>query len=1101
MPSRQRPFPTYSDAAIKAFHLLDFLESEVAAVAKCASVEGRFPIKLVCSQFWMSHVLEVLCTIPMQLAALQRLLHRQLRARRRISPEEIPRATVRLGRWRPLKSGKPGALWVLLVASVFLFGWAGSACLASAGEEEKAAQDYVLRTWDTEDGLAGNSVFGIAQTADGYLWLATSEGLGRFDGSRFTTFTNWASASASNLVVRSVSTDRSGALWVGLQYGGVARLRHGRFETIIPVGSPTGVTAWTSSVVEDSKGAIWIGRAPQDVATRWVAGKLTEFSVTEGVGPGRDTFVVADAAGQIWCNTVDSCAIFDGTRFQPIHVKKPNNPNGTDIRLAPARRGGMWAVCGERLLHCQSSDVVEDVADLEWMGGAQEVTALFESRIGDLWVGTRAMGLWRFRDGRFIQVPTSRQAIRALTEDREGNMWVGLLSGGLDRLQPQRFVLHDTRHGLQKEGVVSLVKDTEDRICIAVRDSGATRSTDAKNQTFALAESWPGSLATTLFADSKGGVWIGQSDNFMLYWKDREFTKTSFAGSVATLLCDRQGSVWIATERNGLYRWRDGSARSESDDIKLKRPRALAEDSTGAIWVGTEEGFVFRREGDRFVQQTVPGAKPDDPIRFVVPDGEATVWIGTRSAALLRWQAGRMDRLPADAGLGQSDFRALLIDSKGNFWLARGRGLLRTTRESLAAVLAGKQSSIRSVVYGRDDGLPTAGFIFGRRNATAETKNGHLWFGTDRGCLEINPEKQAESLPLLPLLVEEMRVRGQAVELSRTTPLRLPPRPGPIEIRYTLPLLKAPDRLRFRYRLVGSEEGWVDAQSQRYASFSNLPPGDYRFEVAARENDAPESAEMKAVLPFTIRAAWWETTWFHVAMMSLGALALAWLVRLIVLRRVRARMRMLEQQHAVERERARIARDMHDDLGASLTQIALASQLARLSPPSETTSHLDDISSIARRTVGALDEIVWMVNPRNDTLTAAVEYLGQYAVDFLSAADIACELDIPGELPCFPVPTQIRHHLFLVVKETLNNVVKHAAANTVQFKAEAEEKLLRLTIVDNGRGFAMGRERAGSDGLLNMQSRLKELGGKCSIESAPGEGTRVIFEVPLSTGD
>jgi signal transduction histidine kinase/ligand-binding sensor domain-containing protein len=994
-------------------------------------------------------------------------------------------------------AGKARFRQTLLAFSLVVWGWGAVGAAFVPESEEQASEEYVLRVWETEDGLPHSTISGFAQTPDGYLWLATHGGLARFDGVRFTAFTKWTGGLESSYV-HAVSVDRSGALWVGLQYGGVARFRDNRFETIIPLGSPTGATAWTSSFAEDASGAIWIGQAPETVVSRWSRGKLTEFTEKDGLGDGRDTFVYADMAGQIWCHTVSSCAVFDGARFRIIDLKDTGPTPGGDIRMGRAARGGMWVASGIRLLHCLANGDVHEVADLEWLGGSQEVTALFESRTGDLWMGTRAFGLWRFRDGKFIQAPTSRPAVKAVAEDREGNLWVGLLNGGLNRLRPQRFVLHDTRHGLPMEGVRALAKDVEGRIWLAVRDSPPTRSVDATNQSFAPSEPWPGSLITTLCADPKGGVWIGQHADALLRWKDGEYTTTSFNGDIASLLCDREGNVWIATERDGVFRWRDNAAHLESTDDNLKRPRALAEDSTGAIWAGTEEGFVFRREAGHFVPITLPGIKPEDPIRFIVPDGEATVWIGTRSVALLRWQAGRIARLPAEAGLGRSDLRALLIDSKGNFWFARGQGLLHTTRESLDDVLTGRERSIRSVVYTRDDGLPGGGFIFGRRNATAETRNGHLWFATDRGCVEVDPKNRADRVPLLPALVEELRVRSQPVALGKGAALEIPPRPGTIEIRYTLPYFTAPDRLLFRYRLVGMDDAWVEAGNQRTVSFARLPPGQYRFEVGAKESDAPDSGKIMATLPFTIRAAWWETGWFRAGTVALGALALAALVRMIVLRRVRARMRLLEQQHAIEKERMRIARDMHDDLGASLTQITLASQLARLSPPQETTSHLDAIAAIARRTVTSLDEIVWMVNPRNDTLSAAVEYLGQHAVDFLSAADIGCELDIPSELPSSQLPTQARHHLFLVVKETLNNVVKHAGATAVQFKAEVDGHLLRLTIADNGRGFAMGHERAGSDGLLNMQSRLAELGGAARIESTPGVGTRVIFEMPLA---
>jgi len=304
--------------------------------------------------------------------------------------------------------------------------------------------------------------------------------------------------------------------------------------------------------------------------------------------------------------------------------------------------------------------------------------------------------------------------------------------------------------------------------------------------------------------------------------------------------------------------------------------------------------------------------------------------------------------------------------------------------------------------------------------------------------------------------------------------------------------------LRFRYRLRGLDDTWIDAQNQRIASFALLPPGSYRFEVAANETDGSQSAEVVAARVFTIRAAWWETVWFRGSVLALGAIALAALVRMVVQRRMRARMRILEQEHALEKERARIARDMHDDLGANLTQITLASQLAKINPPSETTAYVDEIAAIAQRTIAAMDEIVWMVNPRNDILPAALEYIGQHVVDFLTAAGIGCELEIPDKLPPSPLSTRTRHDLFMVVKESLNNVVKHAHAKLVQVKVEVSGGLLRIVIADDGCGFVPGSERAGSDGLQNLGTRMAELGGQCRIVSEPGAGTRVIFELPLA---
>jgi signal transduction histidine kinase len=330
----------------------------------------------------------------------------------------------------------------------------------------------------------------------------------------------------------------------------------------------------------------------------------------------------------------------------------------------------------------------------------------------------------------------------------------------------------------------------------------------------------------------------------------------------------------------------------------------------------------------------------------------------------------------------------------------------------------------------------------------------------------------------------------------------LPPKPGPLQIHYSLPQLASPEQMRFRYRLTGSgEDNWISAGTQRTATFTHLPPGDYCFEVAAAEAGGPWLSP-PASLAFTVRAAWWQTIAFRVSTIIAAFLALAWLAREIELCRVRARMRKLklEQEHALERERTRIARDMHDDVGASLTQITIVSQLAKLDPPEAASGHIDEISAIARRTVTTLDEIVWAVNPRNDTLPALIEYISQHAVDFLTAAGIVCELDIPEELPPHPLDSNVRRHLFLVAKETLNNVVKHAGAHTVRLKVELMGKVMRIVIADDGRGFEAGAVCAGSDGLHNMRERMKEVGGDCRIESRPGEGTRVVFELPLPDG-
>jgi signal transduction histidine kinase len=344
-------------------------------------------------------------------------------------------------------------------------------------------------------------------------------------------------------------------------------------------------------------------------------------------------------------------------------------------------------------------------------------------------------------------------------------------------------------------------------------------------------------------------------------------------------------------------------------------------------------------------------------------------------------------------------------------------------------------------------------------------------------------------------MIEDLRVNGALLPLANPS---VAPGPRRVELRFTAPYFGTPERVQFRYRLSGVDEMWVTAGSERAATFARLPAGHYRFEVSATDAEGEWQPRI-ASASFTVRPAWWETLWLRLAAGLAAAAALAWLVRFIVKRRLRERMRRLEQEHALERERIRIARDMHDQLGANLTQISIASQLVKLDPPDAVASHVEEIAAIARHTVEALDEIVWAVNPHHDTLASLVEYIGKFAVSFLTSSGLAAKVDIPHDLPPLPLGSNVRHHLFLAVKEALNNVVKHAGATTVYLKVEMTDHTLRVIVIDDGRGFSRDTVQADANGLRNMRERMAEICGECRIDGTPAHGTRVICELPLGT--
>jgi signal transduction histidine kinase len=331
--------------------------------------------------------------------------------------------------------------------------------------------------------------------------------------------------------------------------------------------------------------------------------------------------------------------------------------------------------------------------------------------------------------------------------------------------------------------------------------------------------------------------------------------------------------------------------------------------------------------------------------------------------------------------------------------------------------------------------------------------------------------------------------------------LRVPPGSGQIELRYTALSFCAPQRVRFRYRLDKVDPDWVDAGTRRSAYYTHLAPGNYRFQVVACNNDGvwnPKSATAAlSVLPF-----FWQTWWFApfcwlagICLVGAGTLA-------TLRRRHLVRIEALERARLVERERGRIARDLHDDLGSGLTDIGTTSSLGQHPSVSldEAREYFEEIGQRSNEMVMALDEIVWAVNPKNDDLSSLATYFSQFTEHFVRLTPLRCRFEIPEALPRLPLNAEHRHSLYLAFKEALQNTVKHAAASSLRVSIAVEGGTLSIIVEDDGRGFEPGLPMPGADGLRNMRERLEQLGGRCEVASAPGKGTRITFQVPIWQG-
>jgi signal transduction histidine kinase len=499
-----------------------------------------------------------------------------------------------------------------------------------------------------------------------------------------------------------------------------------------------------------------------------------------------------------------------------------------------------------------------------------------------------------------------------------------------------------------------------------------------------------------------------------------------------------------------------------------------------------------------------------DFVQCLRLDSDGTLWIGTFGGGLNRLKQGRFAVINIRQGLADNVIHHIEEDSRGYFWLSSHGGIMRVSKAELNRCADGQMGSVNCLSYGKGEGLPTLECTGGFQPAGTRTADGRLWFPTSKGLVAVDPnDVKINQLPP-QVVVEEMLVEDQPIALAAkgVVPMRIPPGRRRFEFRYTGLSFTVPEKVRFQYRLEGLEHAWLDAGTKRVVNYSYIPAGNYKFHVKACNNDGVWN-DAGAELAFTVLPHFWQTLWFR----GLATLAVVGAVAGSVLfetrRRMHRKLERLEQQRAIERERTRIAKDIHDDLGASLTRITLLSQSARseLDDPPQAAADLDRIYGTARELTRAMDEIVWAVNPKHDTADSLASYLGRFAQDFLGAAGIRCRLRMPLELPQWPLTAEVRHNLFLAFKESLHNAVKHAAATEVQVSLKVEPTRFVLSVKDNGCGFSPessagpiprdSSRPASGNGLGNMRQRLKEIGGECEIKSAPRAGTNVTFRVPV----
>jgi signal transduction histidine kinase/ligand-binding sensor domain-containing protein len=972
---------------------------------------------------------------------------------------------------------------------------------------------WFSRPWQTDDGLPNNNVLAIAQTMNGFLWLGTPSGLVSFDGAQFQKFNLTNAAFAGNRGVTLMVGSRSGGLWLAMNRGAVAYLDGPRTK-VFTVRDGL-VDGQVRSLVEAGDGTLWIlfnGGGSRLIKN----GKVTALPKMDNLPIGQLTALACDANGDIWWVKGGELGIYRDGKFQRLTRIGNWSPG-----LAAAKDGGVWVCTGAHLFHCDATGRMDDHGNFDSNRTAGNCTALIEDSEGAVWIGTAFGGLIHYDGSTFENISTSRPEIQSLLEDREGNIWAGTLGGGLNRIQRRVVQLQGVESGLPFESLRSLCEDSKGTLWAVTENGMLARHGQHGWQTVSTNANWAPNYLTCVAADPAGGLWIGGRARRLLHWDESQgvvlVQSNSLIGTIFSMQPCTNGDLWLGEigSVNGLQCLHNGNLITHKLPKDIRTLRAMALDSSGNVWIGSARGDLLRARGDEVVREPLPESDKALSIRCLTTTPDGSLWIGFDGMGVGWMKDGHYHRVSTMEGLFDDYISQIISDDNGWLWFGSDHGIFKAREKDLEAVAEGKIARIQTIHYGRDEGAENLQANFGYSPGGLRSRDGRLWIPTRSGLAVIDPKQQQKNIGPLPVLLQKVIVDdqiiaryesvaeladdGKAVMLEHSSgKLHLPPDYRRLEIDFTALSFIGLENIRFRYRLSGFDKDWQETATPRRAVYSRLPSGDYTFEAQACNSEGIWN-ETGATLAFTVLPYFWQTWWFRILSGFLLLVTVIASVRYFENKRTQRQLARLEHERAIEQERTRIAKDIHDDLGANLTEITLLSELAQSpdAPADEIRTDIRRIAGKARKLTNSLDEIVWAVNPRNDTLDSFVTYTCLYAEDFLQTAKIRCRLKVPGKIPNRTLATNVRHNLFLVVKEALNNIVKHASANEVNIAVSLVENGFELVIKDNGRGFdSPGADKStGRNGLLNMRQRTEEIGGKFNQESVSGEGTTITLAV------
>lgn len=1006
-----------------------------------------------------------------------------------------------------------------------------------------------LKQLTINEGLSNNNVTTILQDVQGLIWIGTEDGLNRYNGYGFLVFRYTPDEnSVSDSFVTTLLEHGDSLIYIGTDNGGVA-VRDRKNESFVQLGDDSfqGIQVHISSIEKDSKGLIWIGTRnqgiyrydPQSGSGQWFQ---SEPGNPNTLSSNRVRSIHQDVHGRMWVGTLGGLNCFDPKEetFQRFYAMAGQHTDliaSNDINdIVGDQEGNLWiATSGGVTFYSILEDRMFSLFPVTNPGGVlpePHVNTLIVDRVGMVWAGGEnslvridpgpapADSILRISD---FSEQLSFCSVRYLYEDINGLIWIGTAGSGLYIHNPNQRVEHyfyDSRDpfSVSENRIRSFHEDSGGNVWVGTDGGGLNLFVQSEGHFHIYrhspydSETLSGNTITAIKEDQNGHIWVGtygnglsvfrrpetvppdRLENVRRYSKLRAEPQSLSDNIVHSIFLDSRGWIWVGTE-NGLNRYVAETGHFEhyihSESAAGVRPEnsiqsnAIVEDHRGCLWIGTWGG-LFRMEIDEETHRFVVVRQKslgDMRITGLLAARDGKLWIATYGDGLKMLDIDDPETAPLSFrekdGLSNNHVYALTADDEGLIWLSTNNGLSRFD-----------PASQRFRNYFRNDGLQSNQFYWG---AGARTRDGRLLFGGIRGFNMFSPSDLEHVPEHRKLVLTDLLVNSESVystnnhvqvlqKLKENRPLVFDYRQNIISFEFAVLDYFAPEKYSYEYMLKGSDDSWFRGGKRRYVTYSGLRPGDYSFMIRASAGEG-NWLYFDEPLQFTIKRPFWLTFWFLIPFVSMVAGALVYIVR--------ARMRSLIM---LERLRYKISADLHDNIGSSLTEIAITSEVIAHTNPQldgQVRRNLNIISEKSRSVIDSMSDTIWLVNPRLDTVHDLMLRLQDQYLDLLSQYNMTLTIHSDIELKQLHIAMDYRQNLYLIFKEAIHNAVRHSQCTKISLMAHFHDRQLVIILEDNGIGFSHASVLG--NGINNMKYRAGLIGGDLAIDATSGNRTRVCY--------